>query len=80
MAKDDFKLHRRQVAAKHNPPLVHVSDAATILGKSIEAAQWTLKYYELQRYYLGKPFSRGAYYAKADVEQLAERLAQKQLR
>jgi len=40
MAKDDFKRRRRLVAAKHDPPLVHVSEVAKILGVSTDNARY----------------------------------------
>ena len=75
MSKDDFKRRRRLVAAKHDPPLVHISDAAVVLNISVGAAHKSLKYYELKKYYMTGLFSKGTYYETAAVEHLAERLA-----
>lgn len=80
MAKDDYKKNRRKVAARHDPPLVHMDDAAEVLGKSVYAARWALDYYQLEVFLVTGPFSRGKYYKLTDVEELATRLAQKQLR
>lgn len=79
MGKDEFKQARRKRAAKHGPPLIHLSDAAEVLGMSVGAANWHLKSKGLKTYYLPKPFSRGTYYEKAAIEELADNRAQQRM-
>lgn len=74
MAKDDFKHRRRLVAAKHNPPLVHVSEVAKILDVSAGAARYQIDKHRLREYSLPRPFARGPYYEIAAVQALAKEL------
>ena len=79
MGKDDFKQDRRRRAARHDPPLIHLSDAADVLGISVDAATKHLERMELTTYRLPKPFSRGTYYEKAVIEALADNRAQQRM-
>lgn len=74
MARDDFKRRRRLVAAKHDPPLVHVSDVAQVLGVSTEAARHHICKHGLREYSLPQPFARGRYFEIAAVQALADEL------
>ena len=74
MAKDDFRRRRRLVAAKHDPPLVHVSEVAKVLGVSAYTAQYHICKHGLREYSLPQPFARGRYFEAAAVRALAEEL------
>lgn len=74
MAKDDFKRRRRLVAAKHDPPLVHVSEVAKILGVSTDNARYHICKRGLREYSLPQPFARGRYYEVTAVKALAAKL------
>lgn len=74
MAKDDFKRRRRRVAARHDPPLVHVSEVARILNVSTDAARYHIDKHGLEFHSLPQPFARGRYYEVAVVKALAEEL------
>jgi hypothetical protein len=58
MAKDDFKRRRRLVAAKHDPPLVHVSEVAQTLDVSAGAARYQIDKNRLRAHNLQRPFAR----------------------
>ncbi len=75
MAKDDFAQNRRSVVAKHDPPLVHISDAAAMLGLSADTARRHFTRKALKIYTWPRPFARGSYYETAAVEAVAEQLS-----